>query len=144
MLCVASAAEIGSNTCKQSPSYTANDWWSFGFIFGVIVLLNMFFPTLRALFFDNLTPLEDEELNQQINRLMDETGFQWGIGISYTFVDDAKDGRYTRQDSWSIFADVVSVVNDADIDPTRLYSYDKEYYDKLSVLAYTVGILYHF
>ena len=59
--------------------------WSFTFIFGVIILLNMFFPTLRALFFDKLTPLEDEELNAQIQRLMDETGFQ----SSGVFVSDA-------------------------------------------------------
>ena len=59
--------------------------WSFAFIFGVIVLLNMFFPTLRALFFDKLTPLQDEELNKQINRLMDETGFK----SSGVFVSDA-------------------------------------------------------
>ena len=59
--------------------------WSFTFIFGVIVLLNMFFPTLRALFFDKLTPLEDEELNKQIGRLMDTTGFQ----SSGVFVSDA-------------------------------------------------------
>lgn len=59
--------------------------WSFAFIFGVIVLLNMFFPTLRALFFDKLTPLEDEELNKQIGRLMDTTGFQ----SSGVFVSDA-------------------------------------------------------
>ena len=59
--------------------------WSFGFIFGVIILLNMFFPTLRALFFDKLTPLEDKELNAQIQRLMDQTGFQ----SSGVFVSDA-------------------------------------------------------
>ena len=59
--------------------------WSFAFIFGVIVLLNMFFPTLRALFFDKLTPLEDKELNAQIQRLMDQTGFK----SSGVFVSDA-------------------------------------------------------
>ncbi len=69
--------------------------WSFAFIFGVIVLLNMFFPTLRALFFDNLTPLEDEELNQQITRLMDETGFQSsGVFISDASKRDARLNAY--------------------------------------------------
>ena len=67
-------------------SSTALWWlWSFGFIFGVIVLLNMFYPTMRALFFDKLTPLEDEELNRQINQLMEKTGFQ----SSGVFVSDA-------------------------------------------------------
>ena len=80
--------------------------------------------------------------------MMDESGFQWGIGLSYTFVDDSNDDRYTRKDSWSIFADFVSVVKDADIEPTRLYDYgdgtDATYYDKLSVRAFTLGVLYHF
>ena len=67
-------------------SSTALWWlWSFGFIFGVIVLLNMFYPTMRALFFDKLTPLEDEELNRQINQLMEKTGFQ----SSAVFISDA-------------------------------------------------------
>ena len=67
-------------------SSTALWWlWSFGFIFAVIVLLNMFYPTMRALFFDKLTPLEDEELNRQINQLMEKTGFQ----SSGVFVSDA-------------------------------------------------------
>jgi len=69
--------------------------WSFTFIFGVIVLLNMFFPTLRALFFDKLTPLEDEELNKQITRLMDETGFQSsGVFISDASKRDARLNAY--------------------------------------------------
>jgi len=69
--------------------------WSFVFVFGVIVLLNMFFPTLRALFFDKLTPLEDEELNKQITRLMDETGFQSsGVFISDASKRDARLNAY--------------------------------------------------
>lgn len=69
--------------------------WSFLFIFGVIVLLNMFYPTLRALFFDTLTPLEDEELNQQITRLMNQTGFQSsGVFISDASKRDARLNAY--------------------------------------------------
>ncbi len=69
--------------------------WSFAFIFGVIVLLNMFFPTLRAMFFDKLTPLEDEQLNKQITRLMDETGFQSsGVFISDASKRDARLNAY--------------------------------------------------
>jgi STE24 endopeptidase len=69
--------------------------WSFGFIFVMIVLLNMFFPTLRALFFDKLTPLEDEELNRQIGALMDKTGFKSsGVFISDASKRDARLNAY--------------------------------------------------
>jgi len=59
--------------------------WSFAFIFFVIILINMFFPTFRALFFDKLTPLQDKDLNAKIEALMDKTGFQ----SSGVFVSDA-------------------------------------------------------
>ena len=68
-------------------------WWfySFLFIFAVIIAINMLFPTVRAMFFDKLSPLEDEELNSKITELMDKTGFQ-SQGV---FVSDAskRDGR---------------------------------------------------
>lgn len=70
-----------------------NLWWlwSFLFIFGVVILINMLYPTFRALFFDKLTPLEDEELDESIKELMDKTGFV----SSGVFVSDAskRDGR---------------------------------------------------
>jgi len=77
-------------------SSTALWWlWSFAFIFGVVVLLNMFYPTMRALFFDKLTPLEDEELNAKINRLMEETGFHSsGVFISDASKRDARLNAY--------------------------------------------------
>lgn len=59
--------------------------WSFLFIFGVVVALNMFFPTLRALFFDKVTPLENPELTGRIEELMNKTGFE----SSGVFVSDA-------------------------------------------------------
>lgn len=69
--------------------------WSFGFIFGVIILINMFFPTIRALFFDKLTPLEDEALDKEIRRLMDETGFvSSGVFVSDASKRDAKLNAY--------------------------------------------------
>jgi STE24 endopeptidase len=69
--------------------------WSFLFIFGVIVLLNMFFPTLRAMFFDKLSPLDDEELNQKIAELMDKTGFKSsGVFISDASKRDARLNAY--------------------------------------------------
>lgn len=68
-------------------------WWfySFLFIFVVIIAINMLFPTIRAMFFDKLSPLDDEELNGKINELMDKTGFK-SQGV---FVSDAskRDGR---------------------------------------------------
>ena len=65
--------------------------WSFVFIFSVIVLINMLYPAFRAMFFDKLTPLKDEELDAQIKSLMDKTGFV----SSGVFVSDAskRDGR---------------------------------------------------
>ena len=69
--------------------------WSFGLIFVVIVLLNMFYPTMRALFFDKLTPLEDEELAKQISALMDKTGFKSsGVFISDASKRDARLNAY--------------------------------------------------
>lgn len=59
--------------------------WSFAFIFGVVVLINMLYPAFRAMFFDKLTPLKDEELDAQIKSLMDRTGFK----SSGVFVSDA-------------------------------------------------------
>ncbi|MBD3806924.1 M48 family metalloprotease, partial [Sulfuricurvum sp.] len=59
--------------------------WSFVFIMAVVIAINMFFPTIRALFFDNLTPLEDASLREKIEELMIKTGFQ----SSGVFVSDA-------------------------------------------------------
>ena len=69
--------------------------WSFAFIFGVIILINMFFPTIRAMFFDKLTPLEDEDLKQSIQELMDKTGFvSRGIFISDASKRDSRLNAY--------------------------------------------------
>ena len=69
--------------------------WSFTFIFGIVVLLNMFFPTLRALFFDKVTPLEDPELKTQIETLMEKTGFvSSGVFISDASKRDARLNAY--------------------------------------------------
>jgi len=38
--------------------------WSFVFIYAVIILINMLYPAFRAMFFDKLTPLKDEELDE--------------------------------------------------------------------------------
>ena len=66
-------------------------FWSFVFIFAIVILINMFYPAFRAMFFDKLTPLQDEALDAQIKALMDKTGFV----SSGVFVSDAskRDGR---------------------------------------------------
>ena len=69
--------------------------WSFLFIFGVVVLINMLFPTFRALFFDKLTPLQNEELDAQIKELMDRTGFvSSGVFMSDASKRDARLNAY--------------------------------------------------
>ena len=69
--------------------------WSFLFIFSVIVLINMFYPTFRAMFFDKLTPLEDEALDSEIKQLMDKTGFvSSGVFISDASKRDARLNAY--------------------------------------------------
>ena len=74
-----------------------NLWWlwSFIFIFSVIILINMLYPTFRAMFFDKLTPLKDEELDEQIKELMDKTGFvSSGVFVSDASKRDARLNAY--------------------------------------------------
>lgn len=77
---------------------TSNElWWvwSFAFIFTVVVALNMFFPTLRALFFDKVTPLENSELREKIEELMAKTGFvSSGVFVSDASKRDARLNAY--------------------------------------------------
>lgn len=69
--------------------------WSFIFIFVVIVFINMLYPTFRALFFDKLTPLQNEELDKEIKSLMDRTGFvSSGVFISDASKRDARLNAY--------------------------------------------------
>lgn len=69
--------------------------WSFAFIFAIIVLVNMLFPTFRALFFDKLTPLQNPELQSAIQELMDKTGFvSSGIFVSDASKRDARLNAY--------------------------------------------------
>ncbi|OQX58491.1 MAG: peptidase M48 [Helicobacteraceae bacterium 4484_230] len=72
-------------------------WWLWGFlfIFGVVILINMLFPTIRALFFDKLTPLKDEELGKKIEELMEKTGFHsQGVFVSDASKRDARLNAY--------------------------------------------------
>lgn len=69
--------------------------WSFIFIFGVVVLINMLYPAFRAMFFDKLTPLKDEALDTEIKTLMDKTGFvSSGVFVSDASKRDARLNAY--------------------------------------------------
>ena len=69
--------------------------WSFVFIFTVVILINMLYPTFRAMFFDKLTPLKDENLDSEIKVLMDKTGFvSSGVYVSDASKRDARLNAY--------------------------------------------------
>jgi len=69
--------------------------WSFIFIFAVVILINMLYPTFRAMFFDKLTPLKDEKLDNEIQTLMDKTGFvSSGVFVSDASKRDARLNAY--------------------------------------------------
>ena len=69
--------------------------WSFLFIFFVVILINMLYPAFRATFFDKLTPLKDEELDDKIKELMDKTGFvSSGVFVSDASKRDARLNAY--------------------------------------------------
>ena len=69
--------------------------WSFMFIFAVVILINMLYPAFRATFFDKLTPLKDEELDDKIKELMDKTGFvSSGVFVSDASKRDARLNAY--------------------------------------------------
>ena len=76
---------------------SSENWWvwSFAFIMAVVIAINMFFPTIRALFFDKVTPLEDPELKSSIEELMAKTGFvSSGVFISDASKRDARLNAY--------------------------------------------------
>ena len=76
-------------------SFTLWWLWSFIFIFSVVILINMLYPAFRATFFDKLTPLEDEELDDKIKELMDKTGFvSSGVFVSDASKRDARLNAY--------------------------------------------------
>jgi opacity protein-like surface antigen len=86
---------------------------------------------------DNNAPAAPDVIGKEI---MDETGFQWGFGLSYTLVE-VDNGL--RKNTWSFFIDYTMTANDGDID-SRLYEYDPETYHELSTDGITVGLTYTF
>ncbi|MCT7615325.1 M48 family metallopeptidase [Aliarcobacter butzleri] len=53
-------------------------WWIFGFvfIFAVIIIINMLYPVIRDNMFDKFEKLKDKELEEKIEKLLDEVGFK--------------------------------------------------------------------
>ncbi|RLA70357.1 MAG: hypothetical protein DRG30_09305 [Epsilonproteobacteria bacterium] len=69
--------------------------------------------------------------------LVDQSGFQWGLGVSYTFRETSSDGNYTYKDSWTVYADYACLGTDME----GLY-YTGE--TEVNADAFTVGIIYKF
>ena len=79
---------------------------------------------------DGDEPAHPTEVGQEI---MDETSFQWGLGLSYSVNED-----------FSVFVDYTKLADDADV---STYTYGYEFptvYDELSTQDLTVGIIYNF
>ena len=66
-----------------------------------------------------------------------DTGFQWGLGLSYTFRETASQGNYQYKDSWTVYADYTMLGADMD----GLYYTGR---DKVDADAFTVGLIYKF
>ncbi|MCV6607767.1 MAG: M48 family metallopeptidase [Campylobacterales bacterium] len=66
---------------------SSENWWiyTFIFLFSVIILINMLFPTIRALMFDKFTPMDETPLGVEIGKLLEREGFK----ISGIFKVDA-------------------------------------------------------
>lgn len=73
----------------------------------------------------------------QVKADISDTGFQWGVGLSYTFRETASDGNYQYKDSWTIYADYTMLGSDMD----GLYYTGT---DKVDADAFTVGLIYKF
>ncbi len=68
---------------------------------------------------------------------IDDTGFQWGLGLSYTFRTLSDKEDYKHKDSWTVFADYANLANDMD----GLF-YNGA--NKIDADAFTVGVSYKF
>ena len=74
--------------------------------------------------------------------MIDDWTFQYGFGVSYTFVD--KDHPENDEGDWSIFAEYTMYMDDQSMSPTYLYDYNPNLYDNLSMNGLSVGVSYHF
>ncbi len=57
---------------------SVHNWWFWGFLllFGIVLIINMIYPTFIAPLFNKFTPLEDSELKQDIEALLARVGLQ--------------------------------------------------------------------
>ena len=88
---------------------------------------------------DGNTPGATEIIGKTI---ADDWTFQYGVGVSYTFVD--KEHPESDAGDWSVFAEYTMYMDDQSIDSTRLYNYNSNYYDKLSMNGLSIGVSYQF
>ena len=53
-------------------------WWLYSFLslFGIMIFINMIYPTLIAPMFNKMEPLKNIELEESIKKLLDKVGFQ--------------------------------------------------------------------
>ena len=53
-------------------------WWLYSFLslFGIMIFINMIYPTLIAPIFNKMEPLKNTELEESIKKLLDKVGFQ--------------------------------------------------------------------
>jgi opacity protein-like surface antigen len=74
--------------------------------------------------------------------LIDDWTFQYGLGVSYTFVDE----EHPENDSgdWSVFVEYTVYMTDQSMSPSYLYDYNPNLYDELSMNGLSVGITYQF
>ena len=68
---------------------------------------------------------------------VNETDFQWGLGLSYTFRETSSEGTYKYQDSWTIYADYTNVGSNMN---GLYYTGDGQ----VDADAFTVGLIYKF
>ena len=74
--------------------------------------------------------------------LVDDWQFQYGIGLSYTFVDT--DHPENDAGDWSIFVEYTMYMDDESMAPTYLYDYNPNKYDELSMNGLSIGLTYQF
>jgi len=75
-----------------------------------------------------------------VNKLegnIDDTGFQWGLGVSYTFRAISSAEGYPYRDTWTVFADYTCLGRDME---GIILGYPR----KANLDALTLGIVYHF
>jgi len=108
--------------------------------FSVYALLG--FGSVKVKAADGNSPAHPEDIGKTI---LDESSFQWGLGLSYTFVDrsDNESIEEIHDGDVTIYIEYVNLISDADI-YSSVYGYDPKYYNELSQDAISVGVTYRF